>query len=128
MNQSHNFTDVWKNHFLMYYISSDNALSSNQIIRTTNYNFSLLSPPGCHLEHDRSWDCFSVTTKYWFMMSLSQVIIVQEVAESTIYPVSSYSRYAGIYGLQNVPFISGKTCLKLDTMHLSYHHHNNWYC
>jgi hypothetical protein len=120
---------VKNSQFLMLFIASDNSISSNQILQVTNYSHSLLSPAGCHVEWDRSWECFSLTVRYWFMMSISKHIVTQQISEGTLIPTSSFSRYAGIYGLKNNPFRIGKHCkMIVQNKESSRVHHNNWYC
>jgi hypothetical protein len=64
------------------------------------------------MELDDSSECLFSTVTYWFILSLSQVIVTQtfNVAKDLPAPTSAFSRYAGVYGLQTNVFRSGKFC------------------
>lgn len=57
------------------------------------------SPRGCHIELDPSPACYALTTQYWFLLSLSDILVVQTFGPFNA-PTSSFSRYAGLYGLR----------------------------
>ena len=121
--------EVLRAQFLSFFIASDNSISAQQIKEVTKYSHTLTSPPGCHVELTPTWECLSLTLAYWFMMSFSRHLSTQIVNEFTPAPESSFSRYAGIYGLRTDPFRSGKFCHKtINTFELSRKQHNNWFC
>ncbi len=116
--------------FVTFFTASDNELSSKQIEDVIHYSHTLVSPTGCHVEWDHSPLCLSLTLTYWFMLSMSRYLSVQIIDDTLPAPASSFSRYAGMYGLYNNPFRSGKHCTSdfIDTRNLSRIQHNNWFC
>jgi hypothetical protein len=61
----------------MTYIASDNAVSSEQINGTMQWPFVVLPPKVCHVDLEASFDCTLTTSLHWFMLSLSDKIIMQ---------------------------------------------------
>lgn len=89
-------------------------------------------PIGCHIELDPSRECYAFTVRYWFMLSLSDLLFVQSFGPYHA-PTSSFSRYAGIYGLKpDSPFRSGRPIVcgdgQYSTTVLSKYPQGNWYC
>jgi hypothetical protein len=100
----------------------------------TSHYPTIISPQGCHIELDSSKECYEITTVYWFMLSLSNLILSQTYTEYNI-PTSSFSRYAGIYGLYgdnafDSPFRSGRYCgdTVFSTTQISRISQGNWFC
>ncbi len=111
------------------FITSDNFAAQEQMMSVVNQsNFSFMSPQGCHIEWDESWQCYSLTAKYWFILSLSNVIVTQTVGHYNA-PTSAFSRFAGIYGLHADPFRSARNCNTVTpTFVLSQIPSGNWFC
>ena len=61
----------------MTYIASDNSDSSQQINGTMQWPFVVLPPKGCHVDLQASFDCTLTTSLHWFMLALSDKIIMQ---------------------------------------------------
>lgn len=107
----------------MGFVASDNEMASMQMNLTLGLPHSIVSPQGCHVEMDASKQCHIFTVSQWFLLSLSDILITQEGIPS------SFSRYAGIYGLKPDPFRNGKHCGATDTtMELSRKPMSNWFC
>ena len=110
-----------------FYIASDNLESSTQISELTKYNYSFVSPNGCHVDYDQSFKCLLQTAEVWLTMSLSDVIVVQTANGGT--PFSALSRFAGIYGLNGDVFRDILHCDKvLSRKQISHITNGNWYC
>lgn len=117
--QSLNFAPV-----MVLYIASDNALSAQQIfsvLKTTSlpsaHHYALLpviSPPGCHVALNRTFDCMTSTLLYWFALGLSNKgLIVQghyDIGVNETRPVSSFSRTALWYSLAHHNGIIAENC------------------
>lgn len=109
--------------FAMGFIASDNLMSSLQMNVSLGLPHSIISPQGCHVEMDPSKQCHMFTVSQWFMLSLSDILVTQEGMPS------SFSRYAGIYGLKTDPFRNGKNCDSVETtMEASRKPMSNWFC
>ncbi len=107
----------------MGFMASDNEMASMQMNTTLGLPYSIVSPQGCHVEMDVSKQCHMFTVTQWFMLALSDVLVTQEGIPS------SFSRYAGIYGLKPDPFRNGKHCGAIETtMELSRKPMSNWFC
>lgn len=57
------------------YIASDNIGSITQLNETLNWPTTFISPPGCHIEKNSSYECLKMTVTYWMIMALSEIII-----------------------------------------------------
>jgi hypothetical protein len=119
-----------KNSSVLVFVTSDNVFAGEQIQAYTGHPLTLLSPQGCHIELDPSKECYQFTTKYWFLLSLSDLLVSQTYGEYNA-PTSSFSRYAAIYALKpETPLRSGKYCG--DTVFsgstLSWISQGNWFC
>jgi len=117
------------NHTLVY-VTADNLMAEYQMKQFANHFPTIISPQGCHIDLDQSSECYELTTVYWFMLSLSNLVISQTFGEKNA-PTSSFSRYSGIYSLfPDSPFRTGRYCG--DTVHstsvLSRINQGNWYC
>lgn len=107
----------------MGFVASDNEMASMQMNLTLGLPHSIVSPQGCHVEMDASKACHMFTVSQWFLLGLSDILITQEGIPS------SFSRYAGIYGLKTDPFRNGKHCGSVETtMELSRKPMSNWFC
>ncbi len=112
------------------FVTSDNIRAEEQMRDYAKHAVTITSPQGCHIEYDPSKACYVFTTRYWFMLSLSEIIISQTFGELNA-PTSAFSRYGAIYRLhQDNPFRSGRYCG--DTVHswqeLSRFQQANWFC
>jgi hypothetical protein len=113
----------------LQYITSDNDAASAQMNQTSSYPYSFLTPQGCHIELDPSAECHVFTVTYWMMLALSHHLIVQRIDPNLLAPASSFSRYAGMYGLYHNPFRTAKECDRpIDNMILSRTQHGSWFC
>lgn len=107
----------------MGFVASDNEMASMQMNMTLGLPHSIVSPQGCHVELDMSKQCHMFTVSQWLLLSLSDILVTQESIPS------SFSRYAGIYGLKPDPFRNGKDCgMSESTMELSRKPISNWFC
>ena len=77
-------------------------LSQNDLYSYPSRPLSLVGPQGCHIELDQSVECYIFTAAHWFVLALSDVIVAQSFGELNA-PTSSFSRYAGLYGLKRGP-------------------------
>ena len=121
---------VYVSNKTVVYITADNLMAEYQMKQYTNHFPTIISPQGCHIDLDQSKECYEITTVYWFMLSLSNLLITQTFSDYNA-PTSSFSRYAGIYGLfPDSPFRSGRYCG--DTVHstsvISRIEQGNWFC
>jgi hypothetical protein len=108
------------------HIASDNPGGAKQINETLLWPNTLLSPSGCHIEMDASYECLQMTALYWFVMANSDVIVSPGVHGITN---SGFSRYAAVYGLKKDSLRDPKQCDNILTTHdLSHIQHNNWFC
>lgn len=116
-------TSISSDTLAMGFIASDNLMSSIQMNMTLGLPHSIISPQGCHVELDPSKQCHLFTASQWFLLSLSDILVTQEGMPS------SFSRYAGIYGLKTDPFRNGKHCDTIETMlEASRKPMSNWFC
>lgn len=119
-----------KNSTAMVFITSDNVYAEDQMRNYVGHPLTVISPQGCHIELDPSKECYIFTTTYWFMLSLSDIILSQTFGDVNA-PTSSFSRYAGIYGLKpHNPFRSGRYCGEkvFSRKKLSRFQQGNWLC
>ena len=131
---------------VLAYIASDNPVSANQINSTLAWNFTIKPPDACHIDMAANARCTLTTSLHWFMLSLSDVMVVQALikSEDSIYtanspetahlvdtelaPISAFSRYAAIYSLSPNSIRYGRGCHQVNTTALSYQTHGNWAC
>lgn len=114
-------------HYSLLYIASDNDKASEQMSKVAGHSHTLISPQGCHIEMDTSLQCHLFTVSQWFILALSDVIVTQTGNEKA--PTSSFSRYAGIYGLKQDVFRNGRQCEEEKTnLWLSRQQISNWFC
>lgn len=112
----------------MVYITSDNIIAAQQMNATVGHPHTYISPQGCHIEYDPSVECHMFTVTYWFMLSLSDILVTQTFGEFNA-PTSSFSRYAGMYGLKRDPFRSGRYCHeRFNSAIISHMEQSNWFC
>jgi len=124
-----NSQEMVEHQFLSQLVTSDHDQAAIQMTNTTAFPFTFLTPHGCHIELDPSPACHEFTVLYWFLLSLSRYLIVQRIDSALPGPSSSFSRYAGIYGLQHNPFYPAKECtVPVDNLWLSRQQHGSWFC
>jgi hypothetical protein len=132
------------------YIASDNPDSSQQINSTIGWPFVVLPPKVCHVDLQASFDCTLSTSLQWFMLSLSDKIVMQgliqppigtgsffeDISPITGKPVapivtgaiSGFSRFASIYGLDPDVTRYGIGCQSINKTLLSRQTQGNWLC
>jgi hypothetical protein len=109
----------------MLVIASDNDKSSMQMQRISQHPHALISPQGCHIEMDASSECQTLTVSYWFLLSLSDVI----VTHGSVNPISAFSRYAAIYGFRYEKLRLAKSCeVNYYTLKTARNMQGNWFC
>ena len=109
------------------YIASDNQGSAQQINATANHPLAVVSPEGCHVELDPSFDCSQLTIGYWLLLSSSDVIVTQ--TDATGSPISAFSRYAAVYGLKGDSLRDAKDCTNIKSFYdISRRWTGNWFC
>lgn len=108
------------------HLASDNIGGAQQMNETLNWPNTLLSPSGCHLEMDPTFECLKLTMTYWMVMVLSDIIITPG---NDRIPNSGFSRYAAVYGLKGNSLRDPKQCTNiLSRRDLSNIQHGNWNC
>jgi len=135
----------------MTYIASDNPDSSQQINGTMQWPFVVLPPKGCHVDLHASFECTLTTSLHWFMLSLSDQIVMQglikpEVGAGSLFEdlppedgsprptkhltgaISGFSRFASIYSLAADVTRYGLTCEPIDKGALAKQTQGNWLC
>jgi hypothetical protein len=130
---------------VLAYIASDNPDSSRQINSTLDWPFTIKPPQACHMDITKSQHCTLTTSLHWFMLSLSDAIVMQALIKppASVYsngpetahikddepaPISAFSRYAAIYSLSKNVIRYGVGCRSANTTALSYQTHGNWVC
>lgn len=141
----HRFVSAQQAHGVLAYIASDNGDSSKQINSTLNWGLTIKPPDACHMDLQKNTLCTLMTSLHWFMLSLSDVIVMQALIKpgESVYsnspetahlsddepaPISAFSRYAAIYSLSDHVIRYGKGCRTANTTQLSYQTHGNWVC
>lgn len=131
------------------FIASDNADSSKQISSHLASHTTILQPFGsCHVDLKSDEDCAASTIVEWFALSLSDVILTQstlKIDRQTVYgdssendyllkpyreefgPISSFSRYAIVYGLSSHRLLDSQ-CTSVNTTTLAHSTRGNWVC
>ena len=134
----------------MVYIASDNPDSSQQINRTIAWPYVVKPPKVCHVDIQASFDCSLTTTLHWFMLSLSDKIVMQEMIKPIIGSgslfedlppednsprippqpgaISGFSRFASIYALDKDVIRYGRSCKSIDKSLLAKETQGNWLC
>ena len=135
----------------MTYIASDNPDSSQQINGTMQWPFVVLPPKGCHVDLHASFECTLTTSLHWFMLSLSDQIVMQglikpEVGAGSLFEdlppedgsprptklltgaISGFSRFASIYSLAADVTRYGLSCEPIDKGALAKQTQGNWLC
>lgn len=132
------------------YIASDNHDSAQQINTTMNWPFVILPPKVCHVDLEASFDCTLTTSLHWFMLSLSDKIVMQGLIQPPIGSgslfedlppkdgsprliqqqgsVSGFSRFAAIYALNSDVTRYGLSCIPGNKIALSKQTQGNWLC
>ncbi len=134
------------NRQIVAYIASDNVHSSSQINSTLGWEFTIRPPQGCHVDLQKSAHCTLSTSLHWFMLALSDHIVMQALIKPAVSmfdnspetahlsafeqpaPISAFSRYAAIYSLATDSIRYGKGCLSVNRTALSQQTHGNWVC
>lgn len=112
---------------VLVHIASDNLASSNQMNEILKWPNSFISPVGCHVEYNTSIECLKLTTQYWMIMALSDVIISPTATLNTV--KSGFPRSAAIYGLKSNALRDPNNCNKfLPRNKYSHIHQGNWFC
>jgi hypothetical protein len=137
---------VYSKNNVLAYIASDNPHSSRQINDSLQWPFVIKPPQGCHIDLQKSLQCTLTTSIHWFMLSLSDYIVMQALIkpqsspyqnspetaympDSELAPVSAFSRYAALYSLSpQSGILYGKGCVVVNTTQLSIQTHGNWVC
>ena len=115
------------------FVASDNQASMHQMESVAGFPTSLASPQGCHIQMDQSSRCLIFTSATWFALAMSDLMVTQTLGGSGA-PTSSFSRYAGIYGLKENPFRNGRAgenCQPLsedELRSMSRKTQSNWFC
>lgn len=134
----------------MVYIASDNHVSGQQINSTLNWPFVILPPEVCHVDLQASFECTLSTSLHWFMLSLSDKLVMQGLIKPVrgsgssyedVPPrdgepllaqeqgsISAFSRFAGIYGLNKDISRYGLGCQPINKTALSKQTQGNWLC
>jgi hypothetical protein len=139
------------------YVASDNAATAMQINNTVNWPVSLVPLKSCHVDHSTHGGahiCAVSTFVQWFVLSLSDSIVLQslkfvekpeydlwhEYSDATKVreagfakvepggPISAFSRYAAIYGLKSDNMLYGISCTPANRSALSWQTRGNWMC
>lgn len=128
------------------FIASDNLQSADQVVGNIAARNILLPREVCHIDHQAHHHCTENTLVQWFALSLSDVLITQEMdaqrgdspysdplaVRATVEregpaPISAFSRFAAIYGLSSHELRYGH-CKVTDPIALSHYTHGNWMC
>lgn len=132
------------------YIASDNHDSAQQINTTLNWNLVILPPKVCHVDLEASFDCTLTTSLHWFMLSLSDKIVMQGLIKpptgsGSLFEdlpskdgsprltqqqgsISGFSRFAAIYALNSDVARYGLSCIPGNKIALSKQTQGNWLC
>jgi hypothetical protein len=109
--------------FQMAVVASDNLMASLQANHTMDIPHTIITPSGCHIEIDPSKQCHLLTVVQWVLLSFSDVFVTQAGMPS------SFSKYAGLYGLKVDPFRNGKECDGVvSNFDYSRKPMSNWFC
>ena len=136
------------------YIASDNPSSAMQINATLDWKQSIIPTQVCHVEQQYgNIKCSMMTYIQWFMLSLSDYIVMQGLLVNDAVPspyhaasdptrqidrmmsryakqgpISAFSRYAAIYGLSEDILRYGLDCRSVNKTALSWQTQGNWLC
>ena len=115
------------------YIASDSVAVGNRIKNQLKWPNSYLSPAGCHIDINRTVECAFDTISYWFMLALSDQIVMQSVERtyngySYVTPASAFSYYAAVYSLKNDAIRYGAHCHQPVQRNASRLPAGNWFC
>ena len=112
---------------ILLYIASDNVGSAQQINSTANLPLTMISPKGCHVEMDPSFDCQKTTIGFWLILAASDVIVTQ--TDLTGSPISAFSRYAALYGLKGDSLRDARDCSNVKPLYtIGRKWTGNWFC
>ncbi len=116
---------------ILSFAASDNKPAAEQMsmyaLKTgMHINGAMVSPPGCHIELQQTYECLLETVVYWFMLSSSDVLVMQTDGRA---PASAFSRYALLYGLKKRAFRNARDCDSIVPSHvLAVSAQGNWFC
>lgn len=82
-------------------LSADDTAVANQMadyLRTQGIFNIWIPDKGCQIDFDSSYSCLQATSLGWFVLALSDRLVVQRVAAGLNYPPSGFSRSAAMYG------------------------------
>ena len=116
----------------MAFIASDNQDSTEQINTTMNWPFVIVPEGACHISLDPNSECPMRTLVHWFILALSDEIVIQGLNAPALslqsVPSSGFSRFAAIYALQKEAPAYGLTCTHGNKAVLSKQTQGNWLC
>jgi hypothetical protein len=131
------------------FITSDSLVVEKELrdfLQSSSSHSIIVTGGGsCHIDVNTSNECYEHTVALWFVLSLSQLIVTQSFSDEFHSPFSSFSRYAGLYGLSlsnrkdsgnndyvnnNGPFRAGKYCgdTSYPSSLLFQRQQGNWIC
>lgn len=117
-------------HHVVVHIASDQHGASHQMNATVHYPATIVSPNGCHIEMDSSFQCLRLTVVYWFLMALSDSLIAQcegGLGSDAVSVASGFARYAYLYSIKPEGLVDARNCKRLDTWVTSRHSSANWW-
>jgi hypothetical protein len=132
------------------FIASDNRRSSKQMMEHISPDVPIFVPSSatCNVDLKRTNDCTLSTLAEWFLLSFSDMIITQQLHHynpkspyfdtnlmsylqapypEELGPISAFSRFALIYGL-NSEHLYHANCLSANTTTVGHYTHGNWMC
>ena len=112
------------------YITSDHPFASLVTRDGTLPAHYMISTESCHIDYNKTAACNYVTIKDFFLMSLSHSIIAGAWDQpSGPHYMSSFSRYAALYGLRTYCLYSSTMCwYKEDMQNIFKRQQGNWMC
>jgi hypothetical protein len=128
---------------VVVYIASDNEGSVNQMNQSLAWEYTYIpKSASCHVDLDKSGECSLSTLASWFMLAISDDIVLQSIDESGTYFIgnllskgtftaaSAFSRYAAIYSLtpSNGGLHFAKGCSTVNSTSFGYITQGNWMC
>ena len=108
------------------YIASDSVAVGNRIKNQLKWPNAYLSPAGCHIELNRTVECAFDTVAYWFMLALSDQIVMPSIGN--LERPSAFSYYAAVYSLKKDMIRYAENCHQPVHSNASRLSAGNWYC
>jgi hypothetical protein len=125
----HNLSDASKvasKNLPLVIVASDSISAGEQISLESQWNYTFVSHSACHVELDKSDDCFHNTVRLWFLMSLSDIIVTQT---NNGLPTSGFSRFAAVYGLMGNSLRNAAACdVIIPRYKMAWEQIGNWFC